>query len=227
MEISKKKQEEIKNLNKTHQFTLTSELSKGFVYVKEVIPNITIDLRYYSEDNFVGECIDGYLKPKCILSTQAAWALKKVQTELKKFKLGLKIYDTYRPQYAVDHFIHWAKDLKNIKMKAKYYPDVLKKNLFKEGYIFSKSSHSRGSTVDLTIISLNSKKELDMGSGFDFFDPKSWPSDLSISTTQRAHRMLLQLLMDNYGFQKNEKEWWHFTLKNEPFPDTYFDFPVQ
>ena len=206
---------------------IASELPKGFVYLKDVIPDIKIELRYHTEDNFVGERIDGYLKPKCILSEPAALALKKVQTDLKLFGLGLKVYDAYRPQCAVDHFVRWAKDLKNKKMKAKYYPNVLKENLFKEGYIAAKSSHTRGSTVDIAIITLDSKKELDMGSGFDFFSPKSWPSNSSMTASQRAHRMLLQVLMNNYGFERYEQEWWHFTLRNEPFPDKYFSFPIQ
>ena len=207
--------------------SIGSELPEGFVYLKDVIADIEIELRYYTEDNFVGERIDGYLKPKCILSKQAALALKKVQTDLKVFGLGLKVYDAYRPQRAVDHFVRWAKDLKNKKMKTKYYPNVLKENLFKEGYIAAKSSHTRGSTVDVTIITLDSKKELDMGSGFDFFSPKSWPSNSSMTASQRAHRMLLQVLMNTYGFERYEQEWWHFTLRNEPFPDKYFNFPIQ
>ncbi len=207
--------------------SMARELPEGFVYVKDVIPDIEIELRYYTEDNFVGERIDGYLSPVCILSEQAALALKKVQADLAAFGLGLKVYDAYRPQCAVDHFVRWAKDLKNTKTKSKYYPDVLKENLFKEAYIAAKSSHSRGSTVDVTIIALDSKEELDMGSGFDFFSPKSWPNDLRMTASQRAHRMLLQVLMNNSGFERYEQEWWHFTLRNEPFPDKYFNFPIQ
>ncbi|OGV18228.1 MAG: peptidase M15 [Lentisphaerae bacterium GWF2_38_69] len=202
-------------------------MPEGFVYVKDVIPEIQVELRYYTNDNFVGEQIDGYLKPECILTEQAALSLKIIQDKLKAFNLGLKIYDAYRPQRAVDHFVRWAKDLKNIKMKAKYYPDVAKKDLFKDGYIAMKSSHSRGSTVDLTIIALDTKKELDMGSSFDFFSPKSWPSYLRITPSQRAHRMLLQILMKNNGFNNYDQEWWHFTLRNEPFPKEYFNFPIQ
>ena len=204
-----------------------SLLPKEFVYIKDIIPDIQIELRYCTADNFVGRRIDGYIKPKCILTKQAALSLKKVQTDLKSFGLGLKIYDAYRPQCAVDDFIKWAKDLKDIKMKAQYYPDVAKKDLFKDGYIAEKSSHSRGSTVDLTIIDLNTANELDMGGGFDFFSPISWPSSLTVTPTQRAHRMLLQVLMTNHGFNKYDQEWWHFTLKNEPFPETYFNFPIQ
>ena len=207
--------------------SIAGELPEGFVYLKDIIPDIEIELRYYTDDNFIGERIDGYLNSKCIISKKAALALKKVQTDLKRFGLGLKIFDAYRPQCAVDHFVRWAKDLDDKKMKTKYYPTVLKENLFKEGYIAAKSSHTRGSTVDVTIITLNSKKELDMGSGFDFFSSRSWPDDSSMTASQRAHRMLLQTLMNSHNFERYEKEWWHFTLRKEPFPDEYFNFPVQ
>lgn len=206
------------------------DLPGGFVYVEDAIPGIKIELRYCTPDNFVGKPIDGYLQSRCILTEQAARALAKVQLDLKPFGLGLKIYDAYRPQRAVDHFVRWAKDLNDTKMKLKYYPDVDKANLFRDKYIADKSSHSRGSTVDLTIVALDPKeegKELDMGSGFDFFGPQSWPSDLTMTATQRAHRMLLQTLMTKHGFNPYPQEWWHFTLANEPFPDTYFDFPVK
>lgn len=206
------------------------QLPEGFVYVNEVVPDIKAELRYYTTDNFIGERIDGYFEPRCILTKSAAEALKKVQEDLKPFGLGLKIYDAYRPQRAVNHFVRWAKDLQDTKMKSEYYSDVEKKDLFSQGYIAEKSSHSRGSTVDLTVVSMDSKgevEELDMGTGFDLFSPKSWPDNLSMSVPQRAHRLLLQTLMKIHGFHSYPQEWWHFTLKNEPFPDTYFDFPVK
>jgi len=207
-----------------------SPLPQGFVYVDQVIPGIKIDLRYYTDRNFVGERIDGYLQPGCILSEQAAQALKAVQDELQAFGLGLKIFDAYRPQRAVDHFVRWAEDLLDTRMKAEFYPDVKKEDLFKEQYIAARSSHSRGSTVDLTITSLDAASSdpgLDMGSGFDLFGPKSWPTSLAVSPAARSHRMLLQVLMIKHGFDSYPQEWWHFTLKGEPFPDTYFDFPIQ
>jgi len=206
------------------------QLPEGFVYVNEVVPDVKVELRYYTTDNFIGERIDGYFEPRCILTKSAAEALKKVQEDLKPFGLGLKIYDAYRPQRAVNHFVRWAKDLQDTKMKSIYYSDVEKKDLFSHGYIAEKSSHSRGSTVDLTIVSRDSKREveeLDMGTGFDLFSPKSWPDNLSMSAPQRAHRLVLQTLMKIRGFNPYPQEWWHFTLKNEPFPDTYFDFLVK
>jgi D-alanyl-D-alanine dipeptidase len=205
-------------------------LPDGFVYVETVIPNIKAELRYSTSDNFIGCPIDGYLKPRCILTKEAAAALKNAQEELNTFGLGLKIYDAYRPQRAVDHFVRWATDLQDTKMKDSYYPNLEKRNLFHDGYIAKKSSHSRGSTVDLTIISVEESEantDIDMGTTFDLFDTRSWPNDLSISASQRAHRLLLQMIMKKHGFESYPKEWWHFTFKNEPYPDTYFDFPIE
>lgn len=205
------------------------ELPQGFVYLDEMIPSLQLDIRYFSKNNFVGEPITGYLQPKAILTHEAALALGNVQKDLADFGLGLKVFDAYRPQRAVDHFIRWAKDLQNERMKKEYYPEVDKRNLFKEGYIAARSGHSRGSTVDLTIISLTAttKEELDMGGHFDFFGPVSWPNSSLPTVDQRAHRLLLRLLMEKHGFVPYPQEWWHFTLKNEPWPETYFDFPVQ
>jgi D-alanyl-D-alanine dipeptidase len=206
------------------------ELPDGFVYVQELVPGIRVDLRYASVHNFLGCPIDGYVEPKCILTRDAAEALGKVQADLKLFGLGLKIFDAYRPQRAVNHFVRWAGDLEDQRMQTEYFPRVAKKDLFKEGYIAEKSGHSRGSTVDLTIVSLDSRasgSELDMGTGFDFFGPESWPGSALVSAEQRAHRMLLRMLMEKHDFIPYAREWWHFTLKKEPFPTTYFDFPVQ
>ncbi len=205
-------------------------LPEGLVYVEEIIPSVQVELRYYADNNFLGRPVDGYLSPRCILTRPAAEALKKVQEELKPFGLGLKIYDAYRPRRAVDDFVRWGKDLSDTKMQAEYYPTVEKKDLFKDGYIAEKSGHSRGSTVDLTIIRLDkpaAEADLDMGTHFDFFGPEAWPDSPLVSSVCRAHRMLLQLLMSKHGFEPYPKEWWHFTLKNEPFPNTYFNFPVQ
>ncbi len=202
---------------------------KEFVSLSEAIPTITLDIRYFGEDNFIGEKIDGYEAPKAYLTVKATEALKKVQEDLAPFGLGLKVFDAYRPQRAVDHFVRWAKNLDDTRMKAKYYPDVDKKNLFMELYIADKSSHSRGSTVDLTIVDLKDSKrqELDMGSGFDLFGPISWPDFPDVSASQRAHRLLLRQTMITHGFVPYPQEWWHFNYKNDPYPDTYFDFSVK
>lgn len=211
-------------------FAAASDLPEGFVYLKDFIPDVVLEMRYCTDDNFIGKPVDGYHSPQCVISKEAALALKKVQDDLKRFSLSLKIYDAYRPQSAVDHFVRWAKDIKDTKMKERYYPDVEKKNLFRDGYIASKSSHSRGSAVDLTIVFFDETGnacELDMGTGFDFFSPESWPVDPTMKPDERACRMLLQLIMEKHGFRHYEKEWWHFTLDNEPYPDTYFDFAVR
>ena len=207
--------------------TSHSELPKGFSYVQEKIPNIELELRYYGENNFVGQVIDGYLAPRAILSSKATLALSKVEKELEGFGLGLKVFDAYRPQKAVDHFVRWGRDLADKKMKAEYYPTVQKKNLFKEGYIAKHSGHSRGSTVDLTIVDLESKEELDMGSAFDFFGKRSWVHYENITAEQRSNRMLLNFVMLKSGFKAYAQEWWHFTLKDEPFKKSYFNFDVK
>ena len=205
-------------------------LPPGFVYLEDVVPNIQIELRYFGNDNFVGRPIDGYLKPRCIATKPTALALKKVQSELNHYGLGLKIYDAYRPQRAVNFFLRWSKDPHDEKMKEQYYPNVKKDSLFKQGYIAGRSGHSRGSTVDLTMVSItepDAGEEIDMGSPFDFFDPKSWMNGPDISPSARTHRLLLRMIMEKHGFQPYEKEWWHFSLKKEPYPETYFDFPVE
>jgi D-alanyl-D-alanine dipeptidase len=202
----------------------------GFVYCESAIPGIRTELRYATPHNFVGERIDGYRQPRCIVTRQAALALREVQEQLRPFGLGLKMFDAYRPQRAVDHFVRWAKDLRDTRSKAEFYPGVEKQNLFKEDYISARSGHSRGSTVDLTIVSLHGETagaELDMGTGFDFFGPQSWPENPAMTAQQRANRLLLQVVMKNHGFRPYAKEWWHFTLEHEPFPATYFDFPVE
>jgi len=202
-------------------------LPDGFVYVKNEIPNLRSDLRYYSTNNFIGKPIDGYLKPKCILTVEATAALKKVQDEFEKLGFGLLIFDAYRPQRAVNQFIEWAKDSTDTKMKEEYYPNIDKKDLFKEEYIATKSGHSRGSTVDLTIVSLKTGHILDLGSSFDLFDEKSSVNYKNITKNQHSIRLMLQRRMVKHGFVPHEKEWWHFTLKKEPYKDTYFDFSIE
>ncbi len=184
-------------------------------------------MRYYGSDNFIGKRIDGYHNPKSFHTKEAAYALNKVQLELNKKGLSLKIFDSYRPQRAVNHFIRWAKVLEDTIMKRQYYPNVKKKDLFDLGYIAERSGHSRGSTVDLTIIELINGAELDMGSSFDFFGRKSHHSYKDITDKQKENRVLLKSIMEKYGFKPYSEEWWHYTLANEPFPDTYFDFPVK
>lgn len=210
-------------------FTLScnSQIPKGFSYLADIDTTIQSELRYITHNNFIGKPIDGYLNNRLIISTPTANALNKVQEKLTDFGLSLKIFDAYRPQQSVDHFVQWAKVLNDTLMKQQYYPNVAKKDLFKLDYIAAKSGHTRGSTVDLTIIDIKTGKELDMGSSYDFFGESSHPFYPGITKEQRSNRFLLRNLMLEAGFKPYAKEWWHFTLKNEPFPKTYFNFPIK
>ncbi|WP_242085378.1 M15 family metallopeptidase [Aestuariivivens sediminis] len=207
--------------------TCFSQMPEGFVDASRAIPNINVELRYYGSNNFVGRPINGYHANKLILTQPTVQALRSVQKELLQKNLSLKVYDGYRPQRAVNDFIYWAHQLNDTINKNIFYPKVHKKDLFKEGYIASKSGHSRGSTVDLTIINLNTGEPLDMGSPYDYFGIDSWVAFKSITEAQKSNRMLLQNVMLKHGFRNYPKEWWHFTLKNEPYPDRYFDFPIE
>lgn len=206
---------------------IDDELPGGFVRLGEAIPGIMLDIRYYRADNFVGAQVEGYEAPVAILSKPAATALREVQEALRGRGFGLKVFDAYRPQTAVDHFVRWAADPSDTRTKAKYYPDVPKSELFARDYIAARSGHSRGSTVDLTIIRLADGSELDMGTPFDYFGPESagaWPHATEL---QRANRRLLADVMQVHGFMPYAAEWWHFTLRDEPYPETYFSFPVR
>ncbi len=198
-----------------------TELPAGFVHLSEIDSSIHEEIRYFTLHNFIGTPIRGYSAPTCILTLQAAQALRFVQTELKKQGLSLLVYDCYRPQRAVDHFVEWAKDLNDLKMKDEFYPKVDKSYLFKDGYIAEKSGHSRGSTLDLAI------QSLDFGTPFDLFDPLSHTESSGISRLATKNRQLLKSIMTKNGFKNLAEEWWHYTLQHEPYPDTYFDFPVQ
>lgn len=220
-------------------------LPQGFAYLADVAPTILQDVRYAGNFNFVGRPIKGYKQPKVILTMQAAQALAAAQAALQEAsngKLTLKVYDGYRPQRAVNDFWKWAQDPQDQKMKPLFYPNIADKELlFQQGYIDKKSGHSRGSTVDLTIVALNDEHKaltpqgqneftddsIDMGSPFDLFDPQSHYICEAISAQAQENRTLLRELMLEHGFVPYEKEWWHFTLHNEPFPNTYFDFPIQ
>lgn len=203
-------------------------LPTGFVYLKDIDPTIIQDVKYFTHDNFIGRPINGYAAAECILTQEAALALSKLQKILLSQKLSLKVYDCYRPQTAVNDFIAWSKDTSDQKMKKDYYPRVDKGDFFKLGYIAEKSSHTRGSTVDLTIVHLSGKKPIDMNMGthFDFMDELSHPLNPDIHDEGKNNRMFLRRMMQEAGFEPYDKEWWHFTFKNEPYPDTYFDFPV-
>lgn len=229
-----------------------ADIPDGFVEIREVIPDVVMDIRYCTEHNFVGARVDGYEACKCYLTQETTQALAKVQADLKPFGFGLKVYDCYRPQRAVDHFVRWAEDIQDTATKTEFYPTVDKKHLFRDGYIASKSSHSRGSTLDVSIVELPAQEQpefvlgqteqkacyraaserfpdnsIDMGTGFDCFHERSHPENLELGARQRLNRLLLKTLMEKHGFVYYDREWWHFTLRDEPFPDTYFDFLVQ
>lgn len=202
-------------------------LPKGFIYLSSIDKTIQSELRYFSDNNFIGQKIEGYNNNRIIVLRETGNALHKVQKVLLKKGLSLKIFDAYRPQQAVNHFVRWAKVLSDTLKKKEYYPNVKKSELFKQGYISSKSGHSRGSSVDLTIVYVKTGKELDMGSPFDFFGTESHPYSEKIGVDHKKNRFLLRKVMIENGFKPYKNEWWHFTLKNEPFPSTYFNFSIE
>ena len=204
----------------------TTNDASDFVLLSDAIPDAVLEIRYYSNHNFVGERIDGYEEPCALLTKEAAIALKKVSNELKDKGYRLKIFDAYRPQKAVDHFIRWANNTDDIRMKEYFYPELDKSELFKQGYIAEKSVHSRGSTVDLTLVNINTEEEINMGGTFDYFGELSHSDYKGLTAEQHNNRMILSDVMISHGFKQLKEEWWHFTLINEPYPDTYFTFPV-
>jgi D-alanyl-D-alanine dipeptidase len=226
------------------------EIADGFVWLRDVAPTIEQDIRYYGSHNFIGRPIVGYEAPECILTRQTAEALLAIQAELTQSRLSLKVYDCYRPQRAVDDFIAWATVTEDQATKAEFYPRVDKADFFDLGYVAKKSGHTRGSTVDLAIVPLGHPAEptyapgeeladcalpadqrfadptLDFGTGYDCMDEKSHHGNADIASVAQANRLILKDIMERHGFVPYAEEWWHYTLKDEPFPDTYFDFPV-
>ena len=198
----------------------------AFVDAATMVPGLIVEMRYAGAHNFVGRPIAGYAAPRCLLTRPAAAALAAVAGDVKPRGLVLKVFDCYRPTRAVADFVRWARDLKDQKTKAEFYPQVDKRTLFRDGYIASHSGHSRGSTVDLTLADADGH-ELDMGTPFDFFSLKSWPGNAAVGAAAVANRRTLAEAMANHGFRPYKREWWHFTLRGEPFPQTYFDFVVK
>ena len=213
--------------------------SSGFVNLSDVVPDAIIEARYFATYNFVGARVDGYLEPVVLYTREAAAALKEVSDDVKAQGYRLKVYDAYRPQCAVDHFVRWGKDLADSLMKPYFYPEVDKSLLFERGYISEKSGHTRGSAIDLTLFDMATGKELDMGGVHDWFGIESHPDyggnpdtgeytgGVQITEEQFRNRMILREAMLRHGFQPYDCEWWHFSLKDEPYPDTYFTFPVK
>lgn len=225
---------------------LPEEDNSDFVTITDVVPDAILEIRYYGTYNFVGTRVDGYQQPTALLTREAADSLKAVSDDLIQQGYRIKIFDAYRPQMGVDHFVRWAADLSDTAMKPYFYPDLDKSVLFEQEYIMEKSGHTRGSTVDLTLFDMATEREVDMGATFDWFgveshpdfcgnpetgeytgDNSASPAGRSITAQQFANRMILRRAMLAHGFKPLDSEWWHFTLKNEPYPDTYFTFPVQ
>ena len=205
-----------------------SDGSEGFVLLAEAVPDVILEVRYYSTYNFVGERVDGYEEPCVLLTKEAAEALKAVSDDVMAQGYRLKVFDGYRPQMAVDHFVRWAEDLDATEMKPYFYPEVDKTLLFEQGYIDAKSGHSRGSTIDLTLFDVAAGKEVDMGGTFDYFGELSHPDYTETLTQEQIdNRNILRDAMLRHGFKPLDTEWWHFTLKEEPYPDTYFEFKVR
>ena len=222
----------------------------GFVWLSDIAPTIEQDIRYYGAHNFLGRPVAGYEAPECILTRQAAEALLAIQAELVQSRLSLKVYDCYRPQRAVDDFIAWADVVEDQATKAEFYPRVDKADFFDLGYVAKKSGHTRGSTVDVAIVPVGhpsapayapgdqlvdcalpadqryADPSLDFGTGYDCMDEKSHHGNEAIAPVAQGNRLILKEIMDRHGFAPYAEEWWHYTLRNEPFPDTYFDFPV-
>ena len=211
---------------KTAKISPTDDRS-DFVLLTDAVPDAILEIRYYGTYNFVGTRIDGYEAPIAMLTKKAAKALKAVSDDVMAKGYRLKIYDAYRPQKAVDHFVRWAADVADTTMKYCFYPNLDKSVLFEQEYIMEKSGHTRGSTVDLTLFDMATGKELDMGGTFDWFGEESHPDYRGITDEQYAHRMILRTAMLSHGFKPLDSEWWHFTLADEPYPDTYFTFPLR
>jgi zinc D-Ala-D-Ala dipeptidase len=223
----------------------------AFVSLHDVDPSVVIEMRYLTNHDFMGRRVPGYRENVCLLTRQAADAVKRAQAEVRAQGYTLKVYDCYRPQRSVDAFVKWGKDLSDQRMKREFYPRVAKKVVFKEGYIAKLSGHSRGSTLDLTLVKLPARRQerysrgdrlrdcaapvgkrfrdntIDMGTGYDCFDPLAHPFNARIRGKQRANRLKLREPMIRAGFKGLPTEWWHFTLRDEPYPDTFFDFPME
>ena len=201
-------------------------LPTGFVYVRDIIPSIREDIRYAGCHNFIGRPVDGYAAPRAVLTSEAAAALCAAEKHFAALGYTLLVFDGYRPQRAVDHFARWANDAQDVAAKAEFYPTLDKTELFPRGYIALRSGHSRGSTVDLTLLDPDGR-EIDMGGGFDWFSPVSGHDYPDLTAAQKENRLLLKNGMMAAGFSPYSEEWWHYRLENEPYPDTYFDFVIE
>lgn len=201
--------------------------SSGFVVLTDIVPDAIMEVRYYTLYNFIGDRVRGYEEPVALVTREAAYALQEVNKELLPLGYTIKVFDAYRPQMAVDYFVEWARDLNDVRMQSYFYPEERKANLFAHGYIASRSGHSRGSTVDLTLYDLRNQCDVDMGGTFDYFGYRSYPDFPNLTEDQKRNRQLLRSVMNKHGFHGIDTEWWHFTLNNEPYPNQYFNFLVK
>ena len=201
--------------------------SSGFVVLTDIVPDAIVELRYYTLYNFIGDRIRGYEEPVALVTKETAYALNEVEKEILPLGYTIKVFDAYRPQMAVDHFVEWAQNLNDTRMQKYFYPEEHKRNLFAHGYISSRSGHSRGSTVDLTLYDLRNQCDLDMGGTFDYFGYRSHPDYPNLTEQQKQNRQLLRSVMAKHGFHGIDTEWWHFTLNNEPYPNSYFNFAIR
>lgn len=207
--------------------TYAQDYKKHFVNLKDFNSEIEIDLKYFKVDNFTSKRVPGYNSNNLLVSLPTAKAILKAQKEFIKLGYSLIIYDGYRPQRAVDFFCSWTQNFADTITKSKYYPNLKKELLLKQGYIASKSGHSRGSTLDVGLVYSGNGKLVDMGTIFDFFGKESWTNSTLVTKEQLANRQLLKYVMEQCGFVNFSKEWWHYTLKNEPYPNTYFNFEIE
>ena len=201
--------------------------STGFVVLTDIVPDAIMEVSYYTLYNFIGDRVRGYEEPVALVTRETAYALREVNNELMPLGYTIKVFDAYRPQMAVDHFVEWAKDLNDVRMQSYFYPEEKKANLFVHGYIASRSGHSRGSTVDLTLYDLRNQCDVDMGGTFDYFGYRSHPDYPNLTEQQKQNRQLLRSVMLKHGFRGIDTEWWHYTLNNEPYPNQYFNFAVK
>lgn len=201
-------------------------MEKGFVFLDEAVQGIRWDAKYATWDNFTGKPVDGYAVNRIVGTFELADALKKVSETAAALGYGLLLWDGYRPQRAVNCFLHWSAQPEDYRTKEKHYPHIERSEMVAKGYVAAKSSHSRGSAIDLTIYDLNTGDMVPMGSGFDFMDDHSHHTSETVTVSEAKHRTLLRSIMEESGFESYENEWWHYLLKNEPYPDRYFDFPV-
>ena len=201
-------------------------MNDGFVFVDELVPGIRWDAKYATWDNFTGKPVDGYLANRIVGTRALCAALARAREEAASLGFGLLLWDAYRPQRAVDCFVRWSKQPEDGRTKLRHYPNIDRAEMFERGYVAAKSGHSRGSTVDLTLYYLATGELAPMGGNHDLMDPISHHEAEGITPDETKNRRYLCSIMEACGFEPYDREWWHYTLRAEPYPGTYFDFPI-